>query len=205
VLPAIVKIAESDPDPGVRSTAIKILSELGDKQYIPLLQKGLGADQPYSVVGASLDGLAKLDPQAALAASKALENDDSDAIASTLAELYAQNPDRANLPFFEKKLGKVDYMAAFSFFDQYQKFLFALGDSAILDAGVEKLKAVAFNMETSEFRRFAATKAISDLRTGFREKGDSARVEALGKVIREIKEKETDPTLKMYYDMFDTP
>ncbi len=205
VLPGIIKMAESDPDPGVRSSAIKTLGETGDKQYIPVLQKGLGADQPYSVVGASLDALAKLDPQAAIAASKTLENDDSDAISSTLAELYAQNPDRANLPFFERKLSKVDYMAAFSFFDNYQKFLFSLGDPAILDAGVEKLKAVSFNMETSEFRRFAATKAISDMRTGFREKGDAAKVESLGKIIKEIKEKETDPTLKLYYDMFDTP
>ncbi|HRI60769.1 MAG TPA: M1 family aminopeptidase [Saprospiraceae bacterium] len=205
VLPNIVKMAESDPDPGVRSSAIKLLGETDDKQYIPILQKGLGADQPYSVVGASLEALTKLDRQAAIAASKTLENEDSDAISSTLADLYAQNPDRANLAFFEKKLNKVDYMAAFSFFDNYQKFLFGLGDPTILDAGVEKLKGVSLNMTTSEFRRFAATKAISDLRTGFREKGDAAKVEALGKIIKEIKEKETDPTLKLYYDMFDTP
>lgn len=205
VLPIIVKMAENDSDPGVRSMAIKILGETGDKQYIPVLQKGLTADQPYSVVGASLDALAKLDPQAAIAASKTLETDDSDAISTTLAELFAQYPDRANLPFFEKKLDKVDYMAAFSFFDNYQKFLFGLGDPAILDGGVDKLKAVSFNMATSEFRRFAATKAISDMRASFREKGDSAKVEALGAIIREIKEKETDPTLKLYYDMFDTP
>ncbi|MBV6442432.1 MAG: alanyl aminopeptidase [Haliscomenobacteraceae bacterium CHB4] len=205
VLPVIVKMAENDFDPGVRSMAIKILGDTGDKQYIPIFQKGLTADQPYSVVGSSLDALAKLDPQAAIAASKSLETDDSDAISTTLAELFAQYPDRANLPFFEKKLDKVDYMAAFSFFDNYQKFLFGLGDPAILDGGVDKLKAVSFNMETSEFRRFAATKAISDMRTSFREKGDAAKVEALGAIIREIKEKETDPTLKLYYDMFDTP
>jgi hypothetical protein len=112
---------------------------------------------------------------------------------------------RANLAFFEKKMGKVDYMAAFAFFDNYQKFLSGLGDPALLDDGVEKLKAVSFNMSTSEFRRFAATKAISDMRAGLREKGDTARVEALGKIIKEIKEKEPDPTLKLYYDMFDTP
>lgn len=204
-LPSIVKMAESDPEPSVRASAIKLLGDTGDKQYIPILQKGLGADQPYSVVGSSLDALAKLDPQAAIAASKSLENDDTDAISTTLAELYAQNPDRANLAFFEKKMGKVDYMAAFAFFDNYQKFLSGLGDPALLDDGVEKLKAVSFNMSTSEFRRFAATKAISDMRAGLREKGDTARVEALGKIIKEIKEKETDPTLKLYYDMFDTP
>lgn len=205
VLAAVVKMAESDPDPGVRSSAIKILGKKNDRHYIPVLQKGLSADQPYSVVDASLDALSKIDPQAAIEASKSLANDDSDAIAATLADLYAQNPDPAYLPFFEKKLPKMDYMAAFSFFANYQKFLFGLNDPAILDAGVENLKSVAFNMNASEFRRFSATKAISDLRGNFREKGDTAKVEALGKIIKEIKEKETDPTLKMYYDMFDTP
>ncbi len=205
VLAVVAKMAESDSEPSVRASALKILGETADKQYIPILQKGLGADQPYSVVGASLDALTKLDPQAAIAASKSLEGEESETLTGTLAELYSQNPDRANLPFFEKNLAKVDYMAAFSFFDQYQKFLIGLGDPALIDAGVDKLKAVSFNLETSEFRRFASTKAISDMRNTLREKGDTARAEALSKIIKEIKEKETDPTLKLYYDMFDTP
>ncbi|GAB4498100.1 MAG: M1 family aminopeptidase [Saprospiraceae bacterium] len=205
VLAAIVKMAESDPNPGVRSSAIKMLGKKNDRQYIPILQKGLAADQPYSVVDASLDALTKIDPQAAIEASKSLAQDDSDAIAATLADLYAQNPDPAYLSFFEKKLPKMDYMAAFSFFANYQKFLFGLNDPAILDAGVENLKSVALNMGTSEFRRFSATKAIADLCAGLREKGDAAKADALGKIVKEIKEKETDPTLKMYYDMFDTP
>jgi aminopeptidase N len=207
VLPVIAKMAESDPQPSVRATAIKLLGETEDKQYISIIQKGMGADQPYSVVGAALDALTKLDPQAAIAASKTLENDDSDALLPTLAELYSQNPDRANLAFFEKKLDKVDYMAAFSFFENYQKFLIGLGDPTLLDGGVEQFKNIALNAtnSNSEFRRFAATKGISDIRNALREKGDTAKVEALAKIIKEIKEKETDPTLKLYYDMFDTP
>jgi aminopeptidase N len=205
VLPVIVKMAENDPEPTVRATAIKMLGETGDKQYIPIAQKGLAGEQAYSIVGASLDALTQLDPQAAVAASKSLENDDSDAVAETLASLYASYPDRANLPFFEKKMDKVDYMAAFSFFESYQKYLTGIGDPAILDAGIEKFKSIALNLETSEFRRFAATKAIADMRNSFREKGDSAKADAMGAIIKEIKEKETDPTLKLYYDMFDTP
>lgn len=205
VLTLIAQIAENDPEPSVRATAIGLLGESGDKQYVPILQKGLGAEQPYSVVSASLSALTKLDPQAAVAASKNLQNDESDALSATLAELYAESPDRANLPFFEKKLGKVDYMAAFAFFDHYQKFLVGLNDPALIDGGVDNLKNISFNLQTSEFRRFAATKAIADIRNSFREKGDTAKAEALGKIIKEIKEKETDATLKLYYDMFDTP
>ncbi len=35
--------------PGV--LAIGILAEIGDKKYVPLFEKGMGEDQPYSVVG----------------------------------------------------------------------------------------------------------------------------------------------------------
>lgn len=205
ILETVAKMAENDPEHEVRAAAIKMLGETGDKAYIPIIQKGLANDQPYSVVGASLDALSKLDPKAAVTASKSLEGDESGALSGILAELYAQNPDRANLPFFEKKIGTADYMAAFSFFNNYQKFLLGLGDMGVLDAGVEKIKAVSLNPNTSEFRRFSATKAIFDLRSGLKEKGDAARVETLGKLIKEIKEKETDATLKLYYDMFDTP
>ncbi|MCB0529312.1 MAG: DUF3458 domain-containing protein [Saprospiraceae bacterium] len=204
-LAAIAKIAESDPEPSVRATAIEALGETGDKQYIPLITKGLSGEQAYSIVSASLSALTKLDPKAAVDASKGLENDDSDALTGTLSELYAQHPDRANLSFFEKRMGKVDYMAAFSFFDNYQKFLTAIGDPALIDQGVDNLKAISFNLGTSQFRRFAATKAIADIRNYYRENGNDAKVETLQGVLAEIKEKETDSTLKLYYNMFDTP
>ena len=205
VLAAIVKMADNDPEPSVRATAIELLGETGDKQYIPVIKQAMGGDQAYSVVGAGLTALTKLDKAAAIEASKSLQDDDSDALSATLAELYAESPDRSNLPFFEKKLGKVDYMSAFSFFDNYQKLLTGLGDDALISKGVEQFKAVSLNLKTSEFRRFAATKAIADIRNYYREKGDTARAGEMATLIREIKEKETDATLKMYYDMFDTP
>jgi aminopeptidase N len=201
-LAIVLKMAESDPDHAVRANALAILGGTKDKQYMPLLQKNLSNDQPYSVVGAALSGLQQIDPQVALEASKTLQGDDSEAFTPILAELYANTPERSNLPFFEQKLNKVEGFAAFSFLEQYQKFLFGLGDAALIDAGAERLKAIALNMETSQFRRFGATKAIADLRNGFTQKGDTAKAGALNKLIEEIKEKETDETLKFYYGSF---
>jgi len=202
VLPTIARLAETDPEPAVRVPAISILGRSGNKQYIPILEKNMGNDQPYSVVGAALSALQKLDPVAAKEASKVLQNEDSEAFTPVLAELYADSPDRANLAFFEKKIEKADGFAAFPFFDNYQKFLVGLGDAALLDAGIETFKSISLNLKTSEWRRFGATKAIADLRNHFREKGNTAKVAALEALIAEIKEKETDSTLKLYYDMF---
>ncbi|MFN0213351.1 MAG: M1 family aminopeptidase [Saprospiraceae bacterium] len=202
VRPVIIRLAESEPDPGTRALAIRALGNTGDKQYVQIFQKNMGSDQPYSVVGAALAALQKLDRSAAREASKALQNDESDAFTPILAELYADDPDISNLAFFEQKLDKADGFAAFPFFDNYKKFLIGLDDAALLDASVDKLKGISLNLQTSEWRRFGATKAIADLRNHFREKGNTPKVTELEAIITEIKAKETDSTLKLYYDMF---
>ncbi len=201
-LPTVVQLAESDPEPGVRTQALFILSSTGDKQYVPVFQKNMGADQPYSVVSAAFSALQKLDPAAALEASKSLQNDDSEAFTPALAEMYANQPNRSNLSFFEQKLDKSDGFSAFQFFDNFQKYLIGLGDDAVTDTNIEKFKSISLNLETSQWRRFASTKAIADLRNFYREKGNVGKVSALEALLTEIKAKETDPTLKLYYDMF---
>ncbi len=205
VAATVAKIAESDPEPSVRATALYMLGQTGDKKYVPILQKALGADQAYSVVGAGLNALARIDPQAAVAASKALENDDSEATLLVLSELYAQNPDAAQLPWFQKQAAKMDGMSAFTFFEQYQKYLVGLKNPALVDQAVNDFKTTAYDSTQSQWRRFASTKAIADIRNDFREKGDNARAKALNDLVRDIRDKETDPTLKMYYGWFDMP
>jgi aminopeptidase N len=198
----VARIAESDPDPECRAQAIGILGESGNAQYLPILKKGLGADQPYSVVSAALEGLSVMDPAAAAEASVALQNDDSEAVAMTLAKLYASSPNVQQVPFFEKQLAKVDQMAAFSVFNEYGKFVTGLNDPAATTRAIDNLKAISLSSTDSQWRRFAATKALADMRNHYTETGDTIMVENLTKVVNDIKEKETDPTLKLYYGMF---
>jgi aminopeptidase N len=202
VLAIVKQIAQSESEPSLRATAIRMLGETGDKQYLPIFQKGLDAGVAYSVAGASLTALTKIDPATAIEASKSLQSDESDAITLALTNLYAQNPNRANLPYFESKMDKVNFMGAFSFFDQYQKMLIGIGDATLIDQGIDRLKAISLNLKTTQWRRFAATKAIADLRTYYKDKGNTARVDAISQLINEIKQQETDPTLKLYYGMF---
>lgn len=201
-LPAVAKIAANDPEPGVRASAIAILGETGDAQYVPVLQKSLDPDQAYSVVTAGLAALTKLNPQAAIVASKSLENDENESIILALADLYAQHPDRAQIVWFQKHSAQVDNMAAFAYFDFFQRFIIGLNDNALLDESLSAWKNTALDAQASQWRRFASTKSIADVRNHFRDSGNSAKVELLEKVIEEIKEKETDPTLKLYYGMF---
>jgi aminopeptidase N len=202
VRPVLAKLAEQEQEPSIRATAISLLGETADKQYVPILRKGLEPSQAYSVVGASLSALTKLDPESAIEASKSLQNDDNEAIIMALSTLYAEKPDRANLSYFDRRMDKIDFMGAFTFFDLYQKMLMGIHDESLTDAGVNRLKAISLNLSTSQWRRFGATKAIADLKNGLKTEGKDAKVAEYEKVLTEIKEKETDPTLKMYYDMF---
>ena len=144
-----------------------------------------------------------LDPDAAVEASAALEKESSDAIVGTLSELYAQHPDTTQLKWFREKAGKVDQMLAFGFFEQYQAYLVKLGDVPAIDAGIESWKTNATTpASNSEWRRFASTKVLADTRDYYKKLGNKNKAAAIDAMITEIKEKETDETLKLYYSMF---
>jgi aminopeptidase N len=203
VAPMIAAIAEKDQNPEARATAIGILSSYNDKQYLPIFQKGLQPDAPYSVTGAALSALNKLDKPAAIEASKVLGNDNSDFIIATLSEMYAESPAVEQLSWFKLREKKVDQMAAFTFFEQYQKYLIGLNNPTALEEGMMGWKNNALTpVGNSEWRRFASTKALADTRNYFQEKGNDAKAAEIQVAIDEIKEKETDPTLKMYYGLF---
>lgn len=205
VLAAIVQMAKSDPDPGVRSTAIGVLVDTGDKQYIPVFEAGMQPDQPYSVWGASLNALSLLDPEAAVAAAKKVADDDNPGVVLAVAELYAANPTADVFTWFRQHAGKIDNMGAFKFYDLYTQYLTGLNDPALLEQVVDDCKAVALNTKTSLWRRFSNTKTIADLRNFYRGEANKEKVDALSAILTEIREKETDPTLKLYYGMFDQP
>jgi aminopeptidase N len=202
VMAIVAKIAENDPKPQVRAAAIAALSETNDKKYIDVLKKGIGETQAYSVVGASLSGLVKLDPAAAITASKSLENDSNESIIVSLSELYATIPTAAQLPWFQKNLATIDFMSAFAFFENYTKYLIALKDVKEIDNATQQFKAISLGKTQSQWRRFGATKSIAEVRNAMREAGNITKVSELQAVINEIKAAETDETLKLYYDMF---
>lgn len=202
---AVSKMAETDTEPSVRAAAIRVLGETQDTQYIPVYQKGMSSEQPFSVLGAALDALSQTDPDAAIAAAKNLEDDENEGIILALAQLYGNHPDASNLAWFQKHSADVDNMAVFAFYDAYAKCLTGLNDPAVLDQAVQSLKTVSYDSTASLWRRFANTKAIADLRNHYLEIANKAKVDELNALLADIREKETDETLKMYYGMFDQP
>lgn len=69
VLNKIELLADKDPDKLVQARALEILVKLNDKKYQPLFTKYVN-DSSYSVSGAALDGLIKLEPDQAYSLAK---------------------------------------------------------------------------------------------------------------------------------------
>ena len=74
VLNAIEQIAQKDPSKKVQAKAIEILAKTKDTKYLPVFQKFVD-DSSYSVAGASLEGLANLEPDQAYSLAKKYSND----------------------------------------------------------------------------------------------------------------------------------
>lgn len=199
----VAKLAASETEPTVRASAISTLGTLRDRSYLPVLFAALEGEQAYSIVGAALSAMVSIDSSAALLAARKLESDSSLALVTILAGIYAQHSDPVLLPWYRRHLNKVDQMAAFEFFDQYQSFLFRLNDVKELDVAVEQWKKIALTPEeNSEWRRFAAAKSIVFTRNFFGERMDEERVKYLDQLFDEIKEREKSETLRMYYGLF---
>lgn len=86
----IESIASNDKNATVRAVAIDALGNLEDKQYLTLFEKGT-TDSSYNVAGASLEALASLDSNKALAIANKLSKEPAkgrlaSAISSTLVK-----------------------------------------------------------------------------------------------------------------------
>ena len=90
VLNVIEQIANKDPDKKAQAKAIEILVKTGDEKYKPLFAKYV-SDSSYSVSGASLEGLIKLEPAQAYALAKKYSNDAKGKLGTVVSKIIMDN------------------------------------------------------------------------------------------------------------------
>ncbi len=205
-------MAGSDPKSQIRATALAALAELDDEQATTIAKRAIETDSAYTVLAAGLDLLTLLDKPAALEYASKLEDEDNDQIINTIGQLYRENGDLKYLPFFEKNLHKVRGYSAISFFDSYQ----ALAIKGSFDAAqqaVENLQAIALDQGQATWRRLGATKSLNDMRNEYRNRANDSdqpeekavleeKVDAISKVIEQIKANESNDHLRSTYRQF---
>lgn len=91
VLSVIEQIADKDPDKLVQAKALEILVKLNDKKYEPLFMKYVN-DSSYSVSGAALDGITKLEPDQAYNIAKKYTHNAAGKLGEVVARVIMKNP-----------------------------------------------------------------------------------------------------------------
>ena len=90
VLSVIEQIADKDPNKKVQAKALEILVKQNDKKYEPLFTKYV-SDSSYSVSGAALDGLIKLDPSEAYTLAKKYSRNARGKLGSVASKVIMEN------------------------------------------------------------------------------------------------------------------
>ena len=90
VLTRIEKMVNDDPNKRVKAKSLEILVKQNDKKYLPLFTKYVN-DSSYSVSGAALEGLTKLDPANAYSLAKKYSADAKGKLGSVISATMLVN------------------------------------------------------------------------------------------------------------------
>lgn len=214
VLQKIAKMAQSDPKPHVRAESLIKLSESGDATYATLIKSVLEKDKSLVVRGSALKALQVFDTKAATQYAAKMEMEESEELLQAIGELYLEQGDASKLAFYEKTWDKFSSYSVITFIGNYAE-LAGKNSEEVMMTAADKLKAIAVDMNSTAWKRFAATNGINLLhvemakRAGMpenKQKSEALRTqdEQLKSMIRDIKNAETNNQLKMYYSNFPT-
>jgi aminopeptidase N len=199
---AVATLAEKDPSPAVRSTALSLLGQTGDRRYAELLRRAAQPDQPEAVFETALPSWWLVDSVAAAAAARGLESSDDPVVIRTLANVYGQHPNAAQLAFFERHLDRQNHSYTGAVYSAYSKVLARHGGPAAYETAIDRLKKAALDANRQKWMRFYAAEALYSLRQQMLRKNDSARAEQLLRSLEEVRAAEQDPELQRYYAQF---
>ncbi|MEP6597811.1 MAG: HEAT repeat domain-containing protein, partial [Ginsengibacter sp.] len=90
VLNGIEQVAAKDPNKKVQAKALEILGTVNDKKYQPLFTKYVN-DSSYTVSGAALEALTKLEPAEAYSLAKKYSNDSKGKLGEIVSKVLIDN------------------------------------------------------------------------------------------------------------------
>ncbi len=195
-------MAVSDKYSGVRGLAMGRLAQTNDKKYATVAKQLLDKEQAYPVISDALQSLYLLDKEQALTYIPKLEKEENSSISSALANIYSENPKVEYLPFFEKRMSKVNGYDAISLIGSYGQMIVGL-DDATQAKGIAKLRAMALDQAISSWQRYGAAKGLVDMKPVYKSLNNTGKMQEITAIVKEIKEKETNKQLKAVYEMLD--
>lgn len=121
----LISVAKNDKEASVRTAAINSLStNYGKDETLAPLYEAAIDDKAFSVVGAALRAINKLDKEKGLISARKAERDARSSLLYAIATIFAESGDKTDFPFFQRAYPKVsDFGSKYGFVSQYTDYL----------------------------------------------------------------------------------
>nr|WP_068890237.1 M1 family aminopeptidase [Pedobacter panaciterrae] len=182
-MPAIQKLANSDPNTLVQSQAISIIGGNKNAADLPLFKKGLES-KSYAVQGASLLALALQQPEDALTIARTLEKDNKGSLTQAISIIYSKFGTEKELPFITEKFTAMAAQEQIELIPAYVNILGKVSDINELKKGVELVKAVGLKYKSYGYNEYVANFLLQLKK---QKQGDQAASSYIDSAINELK------------------
>jgi aminopeptidase N len=159
----LITLSKTDEKSAVRKAAIDFLSANYKDEELHLVYEMALADKAYSVAGAGLTAIAKVDPKQGMELAKQFENEKNTNILSAVMEVYGSYGSDVNNDFFIKAADQYKSYSKITFIIQYGQFLENVKQYETMDSGIALLTGIATDKNSEKLTAFYAKKEIKTL------------------------------------------
>ncbi|MCA8829587.1 M1 family metallopeptidase [Hymenobacter pini] len=157
--PALRKQLAQEKNTNVQAALLGALAKVKDKKDEKLFLKSLES-QSYAVEGAALQGLAEVQPKAALTRAKSLEATKNGTVAAAVASVYAEQGDASNWPFVRQQFDAAGPQGKFQMLESVADFMARLNDATVVNEGAERLQKLGV-----QYKRYGVDEPILQMLT----------------------------------------
>ena len=189
----------------VRASALQVLLTNSEEEVLPLLKRVVEAEQAYPVLGLALEALSFYDIETAEKYAKRNIEDKSEYITNSLMTVFAATGKAEYLSYFHEKLQEVTLYQLFDFFEKYTAYVEML-PSQNWEEAVLVLSNMALDSGEDPYKKFFCVNALLKLKDSAKAKEGQPYMilaEDIKNKLKDIKNSETDPLLKMRYSEMD--
>lgn len=185
-LPLLADLARTDPNTLVQADAIGTLSVLKDPAYLPLFRQMLNSPS-YSVSGAALNGIIRLDPALGLSLAKRFESDNEGQLTQAIISVYAEQGGDAQWPFVYQHYRAAEIQDQIHLAKAFSGMIGRLASQEAALQGIEELKQMAIRHKRDGVAPFIIKllESIKDQRTVL---SDPAGAKASTEAVQQINE-----------------
>ncbi len=207
------EMAEKDEKSLVRAAAIQRLGDLQDRSLAPIFVNA-GQDQSYEVIATSISAISLLDLDEGLKLCEQYRELDNSSLIRAIGGVYAMDANPDHQDYFERQIETAAGFRLFYLIDHYYGFL-ENSDLNVIENGKATLARVAKEAD-NEWIRYRATYSLYNLKQSLDLRKDELggdaisdvrrnnldrQIEEIAATIEDIKSKETNEEVQVYYQL----